>query len=73
MGRLTRIALSALFVSIAVAPHASAQQELTFSLETALESEAQAQAICMQHPDYREAYQAFIEKRPPRFSGAKGP
>ena len=32
MGRLTRIALSALFVSIAVAPHASAQQELTFSL-----------------------------------------
>ena len=48
-------------------------QELTFSLETALESEAQAQAICMQHPDYREAYQAFIEKRPPRFSGAKGP
>ncbi len=32
MGRFTRIALSALLVSIAVAPHASAQQELTFSL-----------------------------------------
>ena len=48
-------------------------RELTFSLETALESEAQAQAICMQHPDYREAYQAFIEKRPPSFSGAKEP
>jgi CubicO group peptidase (beta-lactamase class C family) len=32
MGRFTRIALSALLVSIAVAPHASAQQDLTFSL-----------------------------------------
>lgn len=37
------------------------------SLEAALECEAQAQAICMQHPDYREAYDAFVEKRTPRF------
>ena len=32
MGRFTRIALAALLVSLAVAPHAFAQQELTFSL-----------------------------------------
>lgn len=34
---------------------------------TAIEAEAQAQAICMQHPDFREAYDAWKEKRPPRF------
>ncbi len=34
---------------------------------TAIEAEAQAQAICMQHPDFREAYDAFTQKRPPRF------
>jgi enoyl-CoA hydratase/carnithine racemase len=42
-------------------------RELDVSLETALEWEAQAQAICMQHPDYREAYEAFVEKREPVF------
>lgn len=42
-------------------------RELDMSLDAALEAEAQAQAICMQHPDYREAYDAFIEKREPRF------
>jgi len=34
---------------------------------TAIEAEAQAQAICMQHPDFREAYDAWKEKRDPRF------
>jgi len=43
-------------------------RELNMNLETALESEAQAQAICMQHPDYREAYEAFVAKRQPKFS-----
>jgi enoyl-CoA hydratase/carnithine racemase len=42
-------------------------RELNMNLQTALECEAQAQAICMQHPDYREAYEAFIEKREPKF------
>jgi enoyl-CoA hydratase/carnithine racemase len=42
-------------------------RELTLNLEAALESEAQAQAICMQHPDYREAYEAFVAKRAPKF------
>lgn len=42
-------------------------REMDASLETALEWEAQAQAICMQHPDYREAYEAFVAKREPKF------
>jgi enoyl-CoA hydratase/carnithine racemase len=42
-------------------------RESNLNLETALECEAQAQAICMQHPDYREAYEAFVAKRTPRF------
>jgi len=42
-------------------------RELDMNLDTALECEAQAQAICMQHPDYREAYEAFVAKREPSF------
>jgi enoyl-CoA hydratase/carnithine racemase len=42
-------------------------RELNMDLEAALECEAQAQAICMQHPDYREAYEAFVEKRDAKF------
>lgn len=42
-------------------------REFHMDFETALESEAQAQAICMQHPDYREAYEAFVAKRDPKF------
>ena len=43
-------------------------RELDVGLDTALEWEAQAQALCMQHPDYREAFEAFTEKREPRFN-----
>jgi enoyl-CoA hydratase/carnithine racemase len=42
-------------------------REAHMNLEAALECEAQAQAICMQHPDYREAYEAFVAKRTPKF------
>jgi enoyl-CoA hydratase/carnithine racemase len=42
-------------------------REAHMNLDAALECEAQAQAICMQHPDYREAYEAFVAKRAPRF------
>jgi enoyl-CoA hydratase/carnithine racemase len=45
-------------------------REMETSLDTALEWEAQAQATCMQHPDYREAYEAFVAKREPRFKGS---
>ncbi|MDQ2975042.1 MAG: enoyl-CoA hydratase family protein [Acidobacteriota bacterium] len=42
-------------------------RELNLTLDAALECEAQAQAICMQHPDYREAYEAFVNKREAKF------
>jgi enoyl-CoA hydratase/carnithine racemase len=42
-------------------------READMNLDAALETEAQAQAICMQHPDYREAYDAFVAKRAPKF------
>lgn len=42
-------------------------REMHMNLDAALESEAQAQAICMQHPDYREAYEAFVNKREVKF------
>ena len=34
---------------------------------TAIEAEAQAQAICMEHSDFLEAHHAWKEKREPRF------
>jgi enoyl-CoA hydratase/carnithine racemase len=46
---------------------ASLNRELDMSLEMALEAESAAQAICMLNPDFREAYQAFTEKRAPEF------
>jgi enoyl-CoA hydratase/carnithine racemase len=44
-------------------------REPTMSLEEALEAEAQAQQICMDTRDFREAYEAFIAKREPKFEG----
>jgi enoyl-CoA hydratase/carnithine racemase len=46
---------------------AALNRELDMSLEMALEAESAAQAICMLNPDFREAYQAFTEKRSPEF------
>lgn len=42
-------------------------RELSMDLDSALEAEAQAQAICMMHPDFAESHKAWVEKRPPRF------
>jgi enoyl-CoA hydratase/carnithine racemase len=43
------------------------EDEHGMTLDDAIEAEAQAQAICMQHPDFKAAYQAAIEKRAPVF------
>lgn len=43
------------------------RREASMDLWNALETEAQAQAVCMQHPDFQEAYQAFTQKRAPHF------
>jgi enoyl-CoA hydratase/carnithine racemase len=42
-------------------------QEAAMDLVTALEAEAQAQADCMQNPNFRKAYEAFRAKRDPKF------
>jgi hypothetical protein len=39
------------------------------SIDQAIESEAQAQAICMQTEDFKRAYNAFIIKDLPVFQG----
>jgi enoyl-CoA hydratase/carnithine racemase len=46
------------------------ESEHTMALSEAIEAEAQAQALCMQHPDFAEAHDAFKAKRPARFRGA---
>jgi len=45
------------------------QNELNMDLATAVESEAQAQALLLQGKDHRAFYEAFREKRDPRFTG----
>jgi enoyl-CoA hydratase/carnithine racemase len=42
-------------------------REASMDLAGALEAEAQIQAALMLHPDFRESYDAFVEKRPPNF------
>ncbi len=42
-------------------------REAAMDLFGALESEAQIQAALMMHPDFRESFDAFVQKRPPRF------
>jgi enoyl-CoA hydratase/carnithine racemase len=44
-------------------------QEWSMGIEQAIEAEAQAQALCMLTADFRAAYEAFVAKQAPRFSG----
>jgi enoyl-CoA hydratase/carnithine racemase len=44
-------------------------QEWAMGLEELIESEAQAQAICMATQDFRRAFEAFAAKRRPEFQG----
>lgn len=43
-------------------------QELDADFRSAIEAEAEGQAICMQTPDFREAYEAFKARRAPVFN-----
>jgi enoyl-CoA hydratase/carnithine racemase len=49
------------------ATKATLEAQASMSLAEALAWDAKLQAECMRHPDFREAYQAFKEKRKPRF------
>ena len=44
-------------------------QEWAMTIEQAIESEAQAQALCMLTQDFTRAYEAFVAKQKPRFQG----
>jgi enoyl-CoA hydratase/carnithine racemase len=44
------------------------EDEAVMSFEQALQYEAEVQAKLMEHPDYREAYEAFRVKRAPKFA-----
>jgi len=46
------------------------ETEATMALAEAIEAEAQAQALCMQHPDFAEAHEAHKAKRSPKFQGS---
>jgi enoyl-CoA hydratase/carnithine racemase len=69
-------ALAARLASGPAFAHAMTKQMLEsehgMTLEQAIEAEAQAQAVCMQHPDFRAAFDAWKAKRPIRFAGAPG-
>ena len=43
--------------------------EWALPIDTAIEAEAQAQAICMQTRDFARAYNAFVDKQRPAFEG----
>lgn len=45
------------------------EMEWAMPLDTAIEAEAQAQAICMQTKDFERAYHAFVGKQRPVFEG----
>lgn len=45
------------------------ERESQMDLESALAAEAQAQQICSQSVDFREAYRALVRQRRPRFQG----
>src|SRR3546814_5215786 len=44
-------------------------QEWAMGIDEMIESEAQAQAVCMATKDFRRAFEAFAEKRKPVFEG----
>ncbi len=47
-------------------------EEASMTLEQAMQAEGWIQAECMRHPDYRESYEAFVEKRPKDFVRNRG-
>lgn len=44
-------------------------QEWAMDLDSAIDAEAEAQAICMETEDFRRAYRAFVAREKPIFEG----
>ena len=44
-------------------------REWAMDLDSAIDAEAEAQAICMQTEDFRRAWRAFAHRQPPQFEG----
>jgi len=42
-------------------------REAAMDLDAALDAEVEIQSVCMADPNFREAYEAFVAKRPPKF------
>ena len=42
-------------------------REASMDVESALAAETEIQAACMQDPNFREAYEAFVAERDPEF------
>jgi enoyl-CoA hydratase/carnithine racemase len=68
--------VGALAAEIAVGPtfahgltKTSLHQEWAMDVDSAIEAEAQAQAICLQTRDFGRAYRAFVAKETPSFEG----
>ena len=47
------------------------ETESNMGLDDAIEAEAQAQALCMGHPDFLTAHEAYKAKQPPLFEGGE--
>ncbi len=66
-------ALAATLAAGPTAAHAMTKkmlhEEWAMNLDEAIDAEAHAQAALMQGNDFRRAYEAFVEKRTPRFAG----
>jgi len=66
-------ALAASLASGPSAAHAVTKRQLDaewhVSIDRAIDMEAEAQAECMQHKDFRRAYEAFAAKQKPEFQG----
>ena len=59
-------AIEAFSAALAVTKDAL-NREASLSMLPAFEHEGRVQARCMQSPNFREAYEAFVAKREPRF------
>jgi enoyl-CoA hydratase/carnithine racemase len=66
-------ALAAQLASGPTAAHAVTKRQLDaewhVSVDSAIDMEAEAQAECMRHNDFRRAYEAFAARRTPEFQG----